>query len=35
MKVGIYCRVSGDKQKDNTTLSQKEMGIKFCNEKNY
>ena len=36
MKVGIYCRVSGDKQKDNTSLSsQKEMGIKFCKEKNY
>lgn len=36
MKVGIYCRVSGDKQKDNTSLqSQKEMGVKFCNEKNY
>ena len=36
MKVGIYCRVSGDKQKDNTSLSsQKEMGIKFCKEKNF
>ena len=36
MKVGIYCRVSSDKQKDNTSLqSQKELGIKFCKEKNF
>ena len=36
MKVGIYCRVSGDSQKDNTSLkSQKELGIKFCNDKGY
>ena len=36
MKVGIYCRVSGDSQKDNTSLkSQKELGVKFCNDKGY
>ena len=35
MKVGIYCRVSGDSQKDNTSLkSQKELGVKF-NDKGY
>lgn len=33
MKIGIYCRVSGDKQRDNTSLpTQKELGIKFCED---
>ena len=36
MKVGIYCRVSGEKQKDNTSLqNQKELGVKFCQEKGF
>ena len=36
MKVGIYCRVSSDKQSDNTSIeSQKEHGISFCKRKGY
>ena len=36
MKVGIYCRVSSDQQKDNTSLeSQKEIGINFCKSRGY
>ena len=36
MKVGIYCRVSSDQQKDNSSLeSQKEIGINFCKSKGY
>ena len=36
MKIGIYCRVSGDKQRDNTSLPQQQsLGIEFCNSKNY
>lgn len=31
MRIGIYCRVSGDNQKDNTSLqNQREKGIEFC-----
>ena len=31
MKIGVYCRVSSEEQRDNTSLDvQKEMGIKFC-----
>ena len=36
MKVGIYCRVSSDKQSDNTSIeSQSEYGISFCKRKGY
>lgn len=36
MKIGIYCRVSGDNQKDNTSLqNQKEKGISFCNKNDF
>ena len=36
MKVGIYCRVSSDKQSDNTSIeSQTEYGISFCKRKGY
>ena len=36
MKVGVYCRVSSENQKDNSSLeSQKELGIKFCKDKGF
>ncbi len=36
MKIGIYCRVSTENQKDNTSLSsQEELGISFCKKNNY
>ena len=36
MKVGIYCRVSSEQQKDNSSLeSQKELGINFCKNRGY
>lgn len=36
MKVGVYCRVSSELQKENSSLeSQKELGIKFCKDKGY
>jgi len=36
MKIGIYCRVSTDKQLNNTSISeQKKLGIEFCNKKGY
>ena len=36
MKIGIYCRVSGDNQKDNTSLqNQREKGIGFCKRNGY
>ena len=36
MKVAIYCRVSSLDQKENTSLkNQKDLGIKFCESRNY
>ena len=36
MKIGIYCRVSTDKQKDNTSIDeQKRLGIEFCSRKGF
>jgi site-specific DNA recombinase len=36
MRIGIYCRVSTENQKDNTSLSnQEELGISFCKKHNY
>lgn len=36
MKVGIYCRVSTDRQKDKESLpTQEKAGIKFCEDKGY
>ena len=36
MKVGIYCRVSGSDQKDNTSLeNQKDSGVRFCDSNGY
>ena len=36
MKVGIYCRVSSDEQRDNTSLQvQMEMGVKYCDSVGY
>lgn len=36
MKVGIYCRVSTDKQKDNESLGlQEKIGIDYCIKNNY
>ena len=36
MKIGIYCRVSGDKQRDNTSLpQQKNFGIEFCKKNDF
>jgi site-specific DNA recombinase len=35
-KIGVWCRVSGEEQRENTSLdSQKELGIKFCQRNNY
>lgn len=32
LKIGVYCRVSSDSQKDNTSLeNQRDNGVKFCN----
>ncbi len=32
LKIGVYCRVSSDSQKENTSLkNQKDNGIRFCN----
>ena len=32
IKIGVYCRVSSDSQKENTSLkNQRDNGIKFCN----
>ena len=31
LKIGVYCRVSSDSQKDNTSLeNQRDNGVKFC-----
>ena len=31
MKIGIYCRVSGENQRENTSLENQRLnGIKFC-----
>ena len=36
MKIGVYCRVSGLSQRENTSLeNQKSLGIKFCNQSGY
>ena len=36
MKVGIYCRVSTERQKDKESLpTQQKAGIKFCEDKGY
>ena len=36
MKIGIYCRVSGISQRENTSLeNQKALGIEFCKRSNY
>ena len=36
MKIGIYCRVSSEDQRDNTSLVvQKESGIKFCKDNGF
>ena len=36
MKIGVYCRVSGDKQRDNTSLpQQKKFGVDFCERNGY
>ena len=36
MKVGVYCRVSSENQKDNSSLeSQRDLGIKFCKDKGF
>ena len=36
MKIGIYCRVSSEKQSDNTSLqSQKKLGMDFCKRNGY
>jgi site-specific DNA recombinase len=36
MKIGIYCRVSTDRQKDNTSIDeQKRIGIEFCQRKGF
>ena len=36
MKVGIYCRVSSEKQSDNTSLqSQMKLGVQFCERMGY
>ena len=36
MRIGIYCRVSTENQKDNTSLlHQEELGISFCKKHNY
>jgi|SaaInlStandDraft_1057018.scaffolds.fasta_scaffold54967_1 DNA invertase Pin-like site-specific DNA recombinase len=35
-KIGIWCRVSGEEQRENTSLdSQRELGIDFCKRNNY
>lgn len=36
MKIGIYCRISTDKQKENTSIDeQKRLGIEFCERKGF
>jgi site-specific DNA recombinase len=36
MKIGIYCRVSTDRQKDNTSIDeQKRLGIEFCKKRKF
>ena len=36
MKIGIYCRVSTEEQRDNTSIEvQKERGIEFCKRNGY
>ena len=36
MKIGVYCRVSSEKQSDNTSLqSQRKLGIQFCERMGY
>ena len=36
MKIGVYCRVSGSSQKENTSLeNQRLLGVEFCKHNNY
>ena len=36
MKIGVYCRVSGLSQRENTSLeNQKSLGIRFCKSSGY
>ena len=36
MKIGVYCRVSGISQKENTSLeNQRLLGVEFCKHNNF